>query len=111
MMIFKKSIPRRTFLRGMGVTLALPLLDAMLPALASAASPALRLSFVYLPNGRIMSSWTPATDGPGFEFPPVLQPLAGYRDRFLVLSGLCQNVARELPGEGNQGGMHERAGG
>ena len=110
MVILRKSMPRRTFLRGVGATLSLPLLDAMIPAFAQAKS-ALRLSFVYTPNGRIMDKWTPKTEGLAFELPTLLQPLSTFRDQFVVLSGLCHNAARELPGEGDQGGMHERAGG
>ena len=112
MMIFKKSIPRRTFLRGMGTTLALPLLDGMVPAFAAmrqtAARPVPRFSIVYLPNGRIMNKWTPATDGAGFELTPILQPLAPFRDRMLVLTGLNHETGRALPGEA--AGDHARAG-
>src|SRR5215218_3963107 len=92
MMITKMALPRRTFLRGMGTALALPLLDAMVPALTalskSAAAPARRFGVVYLPNGMAMDFWTPAVEGPAFELSPVLQPLAAFRDRLLVLSGL-----------------------
>ena len=112
MMIFKKEIPRRTFLRGMGATVALPLLDAMVPAFAgpleTAAKPAARLSFVYVPNGIVMDKWTPAAEGAQYEMTPILEPLAAFRDRFLVLSGLAHNSARMLPGE--TGGDHPRAG-
>jgi hypothetical protein len=95
----------------MNVALALPLLDAMVPALATcsdtAAKPAARLSFVYLPNGVIMDRWTPAAEGSAFELTPILEPLAPYRDRILVLSGLAHNEARAAVGEG--GGDHSRA--
>ena len=71
MIIFKKALPRRTFLRGVGAAVALPLLDSMIPALdatrALAAQPARRLGVVYVPNGMAMRSWTPATEGAGFE--------------------------------------------
>ena len=67
MIITKKSLPRRTFLRGMGVSLALPLLDAMVPALSAmaqtAAAPVRRLGVIYVPNGMAMNSWTPASAG------------------------------------------------
>jgi hypothetical protein len=106
MMIFKKAIPRRTFLRGVGTSLALPLLDGMIPAFAEAPKAARRMSFVYVPNGRIMDSWTPAAEGTVFELPPVLQPLAPYRDRFSVLTGLSQLSALSAPGE--EVGVHER---
>jgi len=113
MMIFKQAIPRRTFLRGVGATLALPLLDGMAPAFASAAGEASgrpsRLSIVYAPTGMIMDKWTPATAGAGFELSPILAPLAPFRDRMLVLSGLAlKNADAILPGEGAVGN-HSRA--
>jgi hypothetical protein len=90
MMIFKKAIPRRTFLRGAGASLALPFLDAMIPAMAStsAATSPLRLGYVYLPVGRIMDVWTPKKQGKDFDMTPTLEPLAEFRDQMLVLSGL-----------------------
>src|SRR4029453_2247240 len=113
MMIFKKAIPRRAFLRGVGTTLALPLLDAMIPAFARGSSavsqPAVGMSFVYVPNGMIMEKWTPAAEGAAFELPPILEPLAPFRDQLLVLSGLNHNEAATLPGEG-ENAPHERAG-
>ena len=112
MMIFKRAIPRRTFLRGMGATLALPLLDGMVPAFAAAAETAAlqatRFSVVYLANGVIMDKWTPATEGSAFELTPILEPLAPFRDRLLVLSGLTHNEGRIGPGE--SAGDHPRAG-
>jgi hypothetical protein len=109
MMIFKKEIPRRTFLRGVGVTLALPFLDGMIPAFAKAATTAgpLRLSFVYVPNGIIMDKWTPKEEGAAFQLTPTLQPLAPFRDRMLVLSGLAHNNGAAQAGEG--AGDHARA--
>ena len=111
MIVTKKSLPRRTFLRGIGTTLALPLLDAMVPAFAAtrntAAKPICRTAFVYVPNGIIMDRWTPATEGAGFEFTPILKPLAAYRDRLLVLSGLAHVNGRPL---GDGPGDHARAG-
>jgi hypothetical protein len=104
MMIFKKAIPRRTFLQGAGATLALPLLDAMVPAVARAQQPKspVRLSIVFVPNGRIMSHWTPKTEGAGFELPPTLAPLAPFRDQMLVLSELAtlpnQKLVRDATG-------------
>lgn len=106
MMIFKKAIPRRTFLRGVGTSLALPLLDGMIPAFAAAPKAAKRMSFVYVPCGRIMDAWTPVAEGTAFELPQVLQPLAPYRDRFTVLTGLSQLSALSAPGE--EVGVHER---
>jgi len=92
MIITKMSVPRRTFLRGMGATLALPLLDAMVPALhavaKSAAAPVRRLGVIYVPNGMAMQHWTPTTEGSAFDLPPVLQPLAPFRERLLIVSGL-----------------------
>ena len=113
MIITKKAIHRRTILRGIGAALALPLLDAMSPALAAlpatAAKKATRLSFVYSPNGMIMSEWTPKVLGAAFELTPTLAPLAAFRDRMLVLSGLNHNAAYARPGEGEVA-PHERAG-
>ena len=109
-MIFKKAIPRRTFLQGAGTTLALPLLDAMVPAFAraagTAAQPVVRLSIVFFPLGRIMRKWTPKTEGAGFEMSPTLEPLAPFRDRLLVLSGL--NIKAADPVGNEPGGVHAR---
>jgi hypothetical protein len=109
-MIFKKSIPRRTFLRGAGVALALPVLDCMFPAFASAAQTtsgkATRLLFFHVPNGIIMDKWTPATEGK-LELTPTLQPLADFKDRMLILSGLANNEARKF--EFEIAGDHPRA--
>jgi hypothetical protein len=91
MIITKKSLPRRTLLRGLGATIALPFLDGMVPALTrcvNAAAPVHRLSIVYVPNGIVMSDWTPSAEGSGFELTPILRPLAPFRDRLIVLSGL-----------------------
>jgi hypothetical protein len=91
MIIKKLSLPRRTFLRGMGAAVALPLLDAMMPALsfaANTAAPVKRFGVVYVPNGMSMDYWTPKTTGAGFELSPILKPLAPFHDRVLLLSGL-----------------------
>jgi hypothetical protein len=97
MFITKKSLPRRTFLRGVGATLALPLLDSMIPARTllaqTAAKPLPRLGFVYIPHGAIMDKWTPATVGAGFEFTPILKPLEPFRDYINVVSGLHHRAA------------------
>ena len=110
MIITQKALPRRTFLRGIGATLALPLLDSMVPALAAAPaaaqSPA-RLSFVYIPNGVIMDQWTPGALGSHYELPKILEPLAPFRDDMLVLSGLAHRTGRAQDGEGP--GDHARA--
>src|SRR5437588_7771200 len=92
MAFLNKSLPRRTILRGMGATLALPLLDAMLPARARAAArPAHRFQTFYVPNGMAMEYWTPKGEGTAFELSPVLEPLAAYRNQMLVLSGIKAN--------------------
>ncbi len=106
MIITKRALPRRTFLRGMGATVALPFLDAMVPALsARAVKPSVRLGFVYIPNGTIQPMWVPATTGKDFELSPILSPLAPVRDRITVLSGLAHRQADNL-GDGN--GDHAR---
>ena len=87
-----KPLPRRTVLRGLGATLALPFLDAMLPSLSrrasAAARPVHRFQTFYVPNGMAMPHWTPKGAGKAFELSPILEPLAPYRDQLLVLSGL-----------------------
>jgi hypothetical protein len=97
MFITKKSLPRRTFLRGVGATLALPLLDSMIPARTllaqTPAKPLPRLGFVYVPHGAIMDKWTPATVGGGFEFTPILKPLEPFRDYVNVVTGLGHRAA------------------
>jgi Protein of unknown function (DUF1552) len=111
MMVTRKSLPRRTFLRGVGTALALPLFDAMVPAFAGpvnhAAKPPLRLGFVYHPTGMIMNQWTPVAEGAAFEITPTMQALAPFRDRILVLSGLAQINGRAL---GDGAGDHAREG-
>jgi hypothetical protein len=106
MIITKRALPRRTFLRGMGATVAIPFLDAMVPALsARAVKPTIRLGFVYIPNGTIQPMWVPAATGKNFELSPILSPLAPLRDRITVLSGLAHRQADNL-GDGN--GDHAR---
>jgi len=111
MIITKKHLARRTFLRGVGASLALPLLDGMVPALSAmrstAASGVRRLGVVYVPNGVYMDSWTPTGAGNGFDLTPTLKPLAAYRQRMLVLSGLATKEGDAWPGEG--AGDHARA--
>jgi len=104
------ALPRRTFLRGMGVTIALPLLDAMIPAFSVLAKtpmrPVKRLGFIYTPNGATMSAWTPAGEGPALtELSPTLSPLAPFRDQVIVPTGLSQRMAESM-GDGN--GEHSR---
>src|SRR6266567_8436159 len=95
-----KHLSRRTLLRGLGVSIALPVLDSMMPAFAAPAKTAgkapLRLAFTYVPNGIIMKDWTPAAEGSAFELPRILQPLEPFRKDMLVLSGLTQNTGRAL---------------
>ena len=111
MIITKTALPRRTFLRGAGAAVALPLLDAMAPALSAmsrtAAAPVRRLAFTYIPNGAIMERWTPAAAGKAFDLPPILAPLDRHRDRLVVLSGLDSRPAEAAEGEGS--GDHARA--
>ncbi len=111
MMITKMALPRRTFLRGVGATLALPFLDAMVPALTAmsrtAAAPTRRLGFTYVPNGVIFDGWTPTTDGAGFELPSILTPLEGHRDQVVVVSNLALRTGEAAEGEG--AGNHSRA--
>ena len=111
MMITKKSLPRRTFLRGVGATVALPLLDSMVPALSAlsltAAAPAKRAGFVYVPNGQAMVNWVPTEVGKHFTLPTILQPLAPYQDQLVVVSGLA-NLEAEARDLGT--GPHTRCG-
>jgi hypothetical protein len=103
-------LDRRTLLKGLGVAVALPALEAMTPALSLASAPARpfprRLAFVYVPNGVHGPDWVPRTLGPGFELPPTLQPLAPVRDYLTVLSGLTLDKARP---NGDGPGDHARA--
>jgi hypothetical protein len=102
-------ISRRTALKGLGVSIALPMLEAMrpVPSRAGSADPPLRVAFVYVPNGVHMPEWTPrATAGASLDLPPILEPLRPVRDDILVLSGLTLNPARAL---GDGGGDHARA--
>ena len=106
--IMKKHIPRRTVLRGLGATLALPLLDGMAPAFARSETTQIRrFGAIYVPNGMNMWNWTPKTEGGGLELMPIMQPLAPFRDQLVVLSGLANTEADAKPGDG--GGDHSRA--
>lgn len=98
MFITKKHLSRRTLLRGAGAALALPMLDAMVPAGALAQAPQkTKLGFFYFPHGAIMDKWTPAATGTGFEITPILQPLAPYKEYMTIVSGL-RNTAAEGAG-------------
>jgi Protein of unknown function (DUF1552) len=105
-----KTIPRRTILRGLGATVALPWLEAMTPRTvrASTITPKAptRLAFVYVPNGVHMADWTPRGTGPDFDLPPLLEPLKSVREDLQVLSGLALDPARA---HGDGGGDHARA--
>src|SRR5690349_20519002 len=88
----KKSLPRRTLLRGLGTTMALPFLEAMVPPFLRAASkPVHRFQAFYVPNGMAMEYWVPKGEGSAFELSPILEPLAAYRNQMLVLSGIKAN--------------------
>ena len=108
MIITNKVISRRHVLRGMGTMLALPLLDAMAPAIGAqvktARKPIHRFGVMYVPNGMIMNKWTPALDGTAFDLTPTLSALAPYRDQLLVLSSLAC-----VPTPGRPGGAHAKA--
>jgi Protein of unknown function (DUF1552) len=109
MIVTRKHLPRRTFLRGVGVAIALPLLDSMTPAFASPAvqyRAPLRLAFGYVPNGIMMKDWTPQTAGRDFEFTRILKPLEPFRENLLVLTGLAHRT-----GASKEAGDHARAGG
>ena len=102
MIITRKTLSRRTMLRGIGASVALPLLDGMVPALAAgqrtAATPVRRFGAVYVPNGMWMEQWTPATEGATFELSPTLAPLQPFRDAMTVVSGLsvAENAGASL---------------
>ena len=101
MFITKKHLSRRTFLRGAGVAVGLPLLDAMVPAwtqlVHTAAAPKPRMGFMYLPHGAIMENWTPAAVGTGFELSPILQPFAPFKNQLTIISGLENKPAIAPP--------------
>jgi hypothetical protein len=107
MVIRKRSIHRRTFLRGAGAVLALPFLDAMTPALAASTARPIRMAFIEVPNGIMMDKWTPSAVGADFTLTPILEPLKEFKDRMLVISGLDQNQSKAL--KTDVGGDHPRA--
>jgi hypothetical protein len=106
MIVTRKHLERRTFLRGLGATLALPLLDSMIPAFASPKAPT-RLLFTYIPVGANMVSWTPQGEGRSYQFSRILKPLEAFREDFTVISGLDHHQAEAL---GDGPGDHARAG-
>lgn len=102
------ALPRRTFLRGLGTLMALPALEAMIPSGSAAVAKVAprRTAFVYVPNGMNMANWWPEMVGKGYDLPKTLEPLAGHRDDFNVLSGLAQVSGRGGP---DGAGDHARA--
>jgi hypothetical protein len=109
--ITRKHVDRRMFLRGLGATLALPLLDSMTPAMAETTAGAVkapvRMAFVYVPNGIIPAAWSPTAAGTNFEFMRAMKPLEPFRENINVLTGLAQINGRAL---GDGAGDHARAG-
>lgn len=110
MNVSRTSLARRTFLRGTGALLGLPLLEAMIRstahAAAASAKPPVRLAFIFFPNGAIMDSWKPQSVGADYELPATLEPLAALRERFNVVSGLAQDNGRA---KGDGPGDHARS--
>jgi hypothetical protein len=108
MMITRKPIGRRTLLRGLGASLALPLLEGMIPSVkaAEAAAAVKRMQVIYLPNGMIMQNWTPAELGENYTISPTLKPMEPFRDKFVVIKNL-DHVQAEALGDG--AGDHARS--
>src|SRR5580692_5113722 len=102
MFITRKHVPRRTFLRGAGVALALPFLDSMVPAQTAlrktAANPKTRFTGIFVPHGMAPGYWIPKTEGKGFEFPMIMKPLEPFRDHTVIMSGLWSKSAEPPPG-------------
>jgi len=109
MVITRKYIPRRTFLRGAGAALALPMLDAMTPALSAEAKRPIRMAFIQVPNGimNLKNEWSPKEEGPLAKMTRTLEPLASFKDQMVVMSNLDQNQAAGLNFE--IAGDHPRA--
>jgi Protein of unknown function (DUF1552) len=111
-LISKKHLPRRTFLRGLGATLSLPLLDSMVPAQTplakTAAAPQIRLGLCFIPHGAVINNWTPIGEGTDFELSRTLAPLEPFRDRLVVVSNLAHRNAAPA-GPGDNGGDHTRS--
>jgi hypothetical protein len=112
MMVTRRALSRRTVLRGIGTTIALPLLDAMVPALTAvqktAAAPVRRLGVVYHPNGVIYDNWLPKGSGRDFTLSPILEPLEPFKSQLIVITNLSSQQAEAL---GDGGGDHSRASG
>src|SRR6188768_3283668 len=98
MFITKRALPRRLFLRGLGVAVGLPFLESMVPAMTAlaqtAARPKTRFGAIYFPNGAIVEQWIPDQAGAGFEFKPILKPLETFKDQIVIVS----NLTRSHPG-------------
>jgi hypothetical protein len=114
MFISKRALPRRTMLKGLGASVALPLLESMIPAgtalAATAAAPKSRLGCIYIPHGATMDKWTPKGEGASFEFSETLQPLMPFRDRINVISDLAHAPVAPWSGEDTGGAEnHVRA--
>src|SRR4051794_21360774 len=112
MFVSKVHLSRRTVLRGFGATLALPLLESMVPAMTAlaqtAAAPARRLGVFYVPNGMAMSYWAPKAEGPlSGDLPPTLASLKPFKDQILMMGGLYDEAANLVKG----GGDHARSAG
>jgi hypothetical protein len=108
--ITKKHLSRRTFIRGMGVTMSLPFLESMVPAQTplakTAANPQIRLGLCFMPHGAVLANWTPAEEGP-LKLSPILAPLEAYKDQVVVISNLAHAMAGPQ-GPGDNGGDHTR---
>ena len=109
MILKQKPLPRRTFLKGAGTLIALPALEAMMPALSRAGGvkPPVRLSFVYVPNGIVLEDFRPTKLGPDFELTRILKPLEKFRSDLMVIGGLDDHNGNAL---GDGPGDHARAG-
>src|SRR5580704_13822855 len=111
-LITKKHIPRRTFLRGAGVALSLPLLDSMIPAQTplakTAAKPQVRMGLCFMPHGAVMNNWTPEGEGSNFEISRTLKPLEAFKNNLVVVSNLAHKNAAP-GGPGDNGGDHTRS--
>jgi hypothetical protein len=107
--IAKRHLDRRTFLRGAGTAIALPLLESMLPAMTAraTAAPRSRLACIYVPHGATMDKWTPAADGAGFGFTEILKPLEPFRDRLNIVSNTSLPLA--YGSDGSAGANHTRS--
>jgi hypothetical protein len=108
MMFTGKSLPRRTLLKGLGVSVALPLLDSMIPALSAAPKSPVRLGFAVVPNGMTMADWNPKTPGKDFEMGPILKQFEPFKNDMFVLGNMADHNGNSL---GAGGGDHARAGG